>query len=76
MISAAEAYDRRVGRYGAQLASEFADVAGVRRGQRALDVGCGPGPLTVVLADRLGASNVAAIDPSEAFVEASRRACL
>jgi SAM-dependent methyltransferase len=47
-------------------------VASVRRGQRALDVGCGPGPLTVVLSDRLGASNVAAIDPSEPFVEACR----
>jgi SAM-dependent methyltransferase len=68
----AEAYDRHVGRYGAQLASGLADIAGVRRGQRALDVGCGPGQLTVVLADRLGARSVAAIDPSEMFVEACR----
>jgi SAM-dependent methyltransferase len=44
----------------------------VRRGQRALDVGCGPGPLTRVLADRLGADNVAAVDPSEPFVAACR----
>jgi len=72
VIGAAEAYDGQVGRYGAQLGSGLAEVAGVRPGQRALDVGCGPGPLTVVLVDRLGASNVAAIDPSEAFVEACR----
>jgi SAM-dependent methyltransferase len=68
----AEAYDRHVGRYGAQLAFGLAEVAGVRQGQRALDVGCGPGPLTRVLADRLGADYVAAVDPSEPFVAACR----
>jgi ubiquinone/menaquinone biosynthesis C-methylase UbiE len=71
-LRAAEAYDRHVGRYGAQLAAGLIDVAGVRRGQRALDVGCGPGPLTSALAEALGAENVAAIDPSEPFVEACR----
>ncbi len=68
----AEAYDRHVGRYGIKLASALVEVADVRRGQRALDVGCGPGPLTRVLADRLGADNVAAVDPSEPFVAACR----
>jgi ubiquinone/menaquinone biosynthesis C-methylase UbiE len=69
---AAEAYDHHVGRYGAQLAAGLIGVAGVRRGQRALDVGCGPGPLTAALADALGRENVAAVDPSEPFVEACR----
>jgi SAM-dependent methyltransferase len=68
----ADAYDRHVGRYGAQLAFGLVEVAGVRPGQRALDVGCGPGPLTRVLAERLGAQNVAAVDPSESFVAACR----
>jgi SAM-dependent methyltransferase len=54
------------------LASRLIEVAEIRRGQRALDVGCGPGPLTRVLADRLGAENVAAVDPSEPFVAACR----
>ena len=71
-MGAAEAYDRHVGRYGAQLASGLVEAAGVRPGQRALDVGCGPGPLTRVLADRLGANNVAAVDPSEPFAAACR----
>jgi SAM-dependent methyltransferase len=68
----AEAYDQHVGRYGAQLAAGLIGAAGVRRGQRALDVGCGPGPLTSALAQALGAENVAAVDPSGPFVEACR----
>jgi ubiquinone/menaquinone biosynthesis C-methylase UbiE len=68
----ADAYDRHVGRYGAQLANGLIDAAGVRPGQRVLDVGCGPGQLTTALADRVGPENVAAVDPSEAFVQACR----
>lgn len=72
MNGAAEAYDRHVGRYGKQLAAGLIKAAGVRSGQRALDVGCGPGQLSTALADLLGGMNVAAVDPSEAFVEACR----
>jgi SAM-dependent methyltransferase len=68
--AAVDAYDRHVGRYGPELAREMVRVAGVRAGQRALDVGCGTGALAVTLAERLGAGNVAAIDPSERFVAA------
>ena len=42
----ADAYTRFMGRYSEPLAERFADLAGVRSGQRALDVGCGPGALT------------------------------
>jgi SAM-dependent methyltransferase len=68
-----EAYDLHVGRYGSQLATALMQIAGVERGQRALDVGCGPGALTAALARRLGADRVAAVDPSEPFVRACRR---
>ncbi|HEX2044854.1 MAG TPA: methyltransferase domain-containing protein [Gaiellaceae bacterium] len=67
---AADAYDRHVGRYGSELGEALADAAGVRAGQRVLDVGSGPGALTRVLAERVGAENVAAVDPSEPFVAA------
>lgn len=70
--SPAEAYDHHVGRYGAQLAAGLIRAAGIRPGQRVLDVGCGPGPLTRPLAELLGAENVAGIDPAEPFVEAAR----
>jgi SAM-dependent methyltransferase len=69
---AADAYDRFMGRYSLLLSQQLADLAGVRHGQRALDVGCGPGALTAELVMRLGAAAVAAVDPSEPFVDAAR----
>ena len=69
---AAEAYDRFMGRYSKLLSPQLADLAGVRAGQRVLDVGCGPGALAAELVTRLGPAAVAAVDPSEPFVEAAR----
>jgi SAM-dependent methyltransferase len=69
---AADAYDRFMGRYSRRLAPAFADFAGVAAGQRVLDVGSGPGALTSVLVERVGAPSVAAVDPSEPFVAANR----
>jgi SAM-dependent methyltransferase len=68
----ADAYDRFMGRYSAPLAPQLADLAGVARGQRVLDVGCGPGALTAELVERLGPEAVSAVDPSEPFLEAVR----
>jgi SAM-dependent methyltransferase len=69
----AEAYTRFMGRFSEPLAHEFASFLGVRLGQRALDVGCGPGALTSTLVPLLGESSVAAVDPSASFIEAIRR---
>lgn len=68
----AETYDRFIGRYSPKLARAMCAAAEVRRGQRALDVGCGSGALLAALADLLSAEEVSGIDPSESFVEASR----
>ncbi|HEU4329680.1 MAG TPA: methyltransferase domain-containing protein [Lapillicoccus sp.] len=65
-------YQRFMGRFSEKLSAPFADYAGVASGMRVLDVGCGPGALTAVLVDRLGASAVAGVDPSEPFVAAVR----
>ena len=69
---AAAAYDRFMGRYSRLLSAQMADLAGVRDGQQALDVGCGPGALTAELVARLGPGGVAAVDPSAPFVAAAR----
>jgi SAM-dependent methyltransferase len=69
---AAEAYDRFMGAWSGQLSAQLADLAGIRAGQRVLDVGSGPGALTAELVARLGAEGVAVVDPSEPFVAAVR----
>ncbi|GGF34261.1 class I SAM-dependent methyltransferase [Subtercola lobariae] len=69
----AAAYLSFMGRFSEPLAGLFADWSGVRPGQRALDVGSGAGALTEQLVERLGAAAVAAIDPSESFVEAMKQ---
>jgi ubiquinone/menaquinone biosynthesis C-methylase UbiE len=68
-----EADDRHIGRYGPALAGELMGIARVSAGQRALDVGCGPGALTRALSATLGRDRVSAVDPSETFVEACAR---
>jgi SAM-dependent methyltransferase len=69
---AADSYDRFMGVYSTQLAPQLVGYAGVRPGHRVLDVGSGPGALTAELVRLLGTDAVAAVDPSEPFVEAAR----
>ena len=69
---AAESYDQFMGAWSGPLSPPFADFAQITPGMRVLDVGCGPGSLTAELVARVGASHVAAVDPSEPFVAAAR----
>jgi SAM-dependent methyltransferase len=71
----ADAYLQFMGRYSEPLATLFADLAGIAGGQRALDVGCGPGALTAELVRRLGADAVCAVDPSQPFAAAAGARC-
>lgn len=63
------AYARYMGRYADPLAEVFVAFAGVKAGERVLDVGCGPGTLTGRLLS-IG-SEVVAVDPSVSFVDAA-----
>jgi SAM-dependent methyltransferase len=56
-------YQRRIGRYGAELARALIAVSGVQRGDRVLDVGCGSGALTEPLAELAGDGKVVGVDP-------------
>lgn len=68
----ADRYARFMGRFSEPLADAFVVLADAMPGQRALDVGCGPGALTARLVDRLGVGHVAAVDPSSSFVAVVR----
>ncbi len=67
---AASAYDEFMGRFSRPLSAAVVERLDPQPGRRAVDVGCGPGALTSLLVERLGASAVAAVDPSESFVSA------
>jgi SAM-dependent methyltransferase len=71
----ADAYDRFMGVHSRQLSPQLADLGALGPDSRVLDVGCGPGALTAELVERVGAANVAALDPSESFVAAVRTRC-
>lgn len=68
--SPAEQYDRFMGRYTRALAPALVEASQLPASGRVVDVGCGPGGLTVELARRFGGDHVAAIDPAQQFVAA------
>jgi len=70
--SAAGAYDRHVGRYAPALAQATVDALELRAGGQALDVGCGTGIGTQVVAAVFGPEQVAGVDPSETFLAVCR----
>jgi len=70
--SATDMYGRFVGRYAPALAAALIDAAQIEPAGRVLDVGCGPGGLAMALANIVGEENVAAVDPSQAFVSVCR----
>lgn len=61
-----------MGRWSRKLAASFVAFAGVRDGDRVLDVGCGTGALTSAIAAQHPGATVTGIDPSEPFVENCR----
>jgi NAD(P)-dependent dehydrogenase (short-subunit alcohol dehydrogenase family) len=70
MFPNAVAYEKLMGRWSEKLAPLFLDFAGVRDGNRILDVGCGTGALVDSVARRASGSSIVGIVPSRPFVVA------
>lgn len=69
--SVAEEYDRVRPGYPAALVDAACSIAGLASGSRVVEVGCGTGKLTVLLAER--GLRVEAVDPGAELVEIARR---
>jgi SAM-dependent methyltransferase len=67
----AAAYEHYMGRWSRRLAGPFLDFAGVKPGDRVLDVGCGTGVITAALGER--SCTAIGVDASEPYLDAARR---
>lgn len=68
----AEAYQHHMGRWSERLAVKFLDFVSLTNPASILDVGCGTGSLTFLLADRFPGAQLAGIDFSQSYVEFAR----
>jgi ubiquinone/menaquinone biosynthesis C-methylase UbiE len=60
-----EAYERSMGRWSRHVGVQFLDWLDLAKGLKCLDVGCGNGAFTEVLAARTVPSELVGVDPSE-----------
>ncbi|WP_062645779.1 class I SAM-dependent methyltransferase [Streptomyces maremycinicus] len=72
MWAVGDAYARYMGRWSRPVAEGFVAWLGCGDGLRWLDVGCGTGALTAVVAARCRPSTVVALDRSAAFLASAR----
>jgi SAM-dependent methyltransferase len=73
MFKASAGYESYMGRWSRLLARKFIEFAGVREGERVLDVGSGTGSLAASLERALRSVEVVGVDPSAEFVEFARQ---
>jgi SAM-dependent methyltransferase len=68
MFSAADGYERFMGRWSRELAPLLVAFAGVRDGDEVLDVGSGTGALTSAIASAAPSSRITGVDPAASYV--------
>ena len=73
MFAASAGYERFMGRWSRQLAPAYIAFAGVKNGDRVLDVGTGTGSLAATLEATRPASEIVGVDPSESFIAYAQR---
>lgn len=73
MFAASAGYERFMGRWSRLLATEYVVFAGVRDGDRVLDVGTGTGSFGSTVEARMPSSRIVGIDPSAGFIAAAQK---
>jgi SAM-dependent methyltransferase len=73
MFSMSSGYELYMGRWSRLLAPAYVEFAGVRDGQRVLDVGTGTGALASALEAATRSSEIVGIDPSAGFIEFAKK---
>jgi SAM-dependent methyltransferase len=73
MFAASAGYERFMGRWSRLLAPLHISFAGVKNGQRVLDVGTGTGSAALAAEASFPASEIVGIDPSEGFIAYARK---
>jgi SAM-dependent methyltransferase len=68
MFTMSEGYERFMGRWSRLLAPAYISFAGIRNGERILDVGTGTGSVATTVAAAMPSSEIVGIDPSAAFI--------
>jgi 2-polyprenyl-3-methyl-5-hydroxy-6-metoxy-1,4-benzoquinol methylase len=68
MFAVSAGYERFMGRWSRLLAPPYIAFAGVKNGDRVLDVGSGTGSLAATVEASMPASEVVGVDPSEGFI--------
>lgn len=73
MFSASAGYERFMGRWSRLLAPGYIAFAGVKNGDRVLDVGTGTGSLASAVEASVSSSEIVGVDPSEGFVSYAKK---
>lgn len=68
MFAVSAGYERFMGRWSRLLSPAYIAFAGVKNGDRILDVGTGTGSLAAAVQASMPASEIVGVDPSEGFI--------